>query len=163
MSSFFLVHTSTSYNSLTVIFVVTCTFELSETCLPDEWIGVNKKKTTNICTDSQGSKFRKLRACSTPTTQKVWLRMTMEKEVHNCQGSWGSKLWACRVANMIFEGVGVFWICKIENVQTRHKVILIHIYSLTSRYRHLYNRGTSLLRTVRLVPEKPKLIHSLPL
>ena len=75
----FWVHTSTSYNSLTVIFVVTCTFEVSETCLPDEWIGVNKKKTTNICTDSQGSKFRKLRACSTPTTQKVWLRITMEK------------------------------------------------------------------------------------
>ena len=34
---------------------MTCTFEVSETCLPDEWIGVNKKKTTNICTDSQGT------------------------------------------------------------------------------------------------------------
>lgn len=48
---------------------MTCTFEVSETCLPDEWIGVNKKKTTNICTDSQGSKFRKLRACSTHHTK----------------------------------------------------------------------------------------------
>ena len=29
-------------------------------------------------------------------------------------------------------------------------------YSLTSPYGHLYNTDTSLLRTVRLVPEKPK-------
>ena len=36
-------------------------------------------------------------------------------------------------------------------------------YSLTSPNGHLYNTDTSLLRTVRLVPEMPKLIHSLPL
>ena len=36
-------------------------------------------------------------------------------------------------------------------------------YSLTSPYGHLYNADTSLLRTVRLVPELPKIIHSLPL
>jgi len=36
-------------------------------------------------------------------------------------------------------------------------------YSLTSPYEHLYNTDTSLLRTVRLVPEMPKIIHSLPL
>ena len=36
-------------------------------------------------------------------------------------------------------------------------------YSLTSPYRHLNNTDTSLLRTVRLVPEKPEIIHSLPL
>ena len=36
-------------------------------------------------------------------------------------------------------------------------------YSLTSPYGHLYNTDTSLLRTVPLVPEMPKIIHSLPL
>ena len=36
-------------------------------------------------------------------------------------------------------------------------------YSLTSPYGHLYNTDTSLLRTVPLVPEIPKIIHSLPL
>ena len=36
-------------------------------------------------------------------------------------------------------------------------------YSLTSPYAHLYNTDTSLLRTVRLVPEMPKIIFSLPL
>ena len=30
-------------------------------------------------------------------------------------------------------------------------------------YGHLYNTDTSLLRTVHLVPEMPKIIHSLPL
>ena len=37
------------------------------------------------------------------------------------------------------------------------------IYSRTSPYGHLYNTGTSLLRTVLLVPEMPKILHSLPL
>ena len=36
-------------------------------------------------------------------------------------------------------------------------------YSQTSRYGHLYNTDTSLLRTVPLVPEMPKIGHSLPL
>ena len=36
-------------------------------------------------------------------------------------------------------------------------------YSLTSPYGHLHNTDTSLLRTVRLVPEMTKIIHSLPL
>ena len=36
-------------------------------------------------------------------------------------------------------------------------------YSLTPPYRHLYNMDTSLLWTVCLVPEMPKIIHSLPL
>ena len=36
-------------------------------------------------------------------------------------------------------------------------------YSLTSPYGHLYNTDTSLLQTVRLVPEMPKILHSLPL
>ena len=36
------------------------------------------------------------------------------------------------------------------------------LYSLTSPYGHLHNTDTSLLRTVRLVPEMPKIIHSLP-
>ena len=36
-------------------------------------------------------------------------------------------------------------------------------YSLTSPYGHLYNTDTSLLRTVWLVPEMPKIIHCLPL
>ena len=36
------------------------------------------------------------------------------------------------------------------------------VYSRTSRYGHLYNTNTSLLRTVRLVPEMPKILHSLP-
>ena len=35
--------------------------------------------------------------------------------------------------------------------------------SLTSPYRHLYNTDTSLSRTVRLVSEMLKIIHSLPL
>ena len=37
------------------------------------------------------------------------------------------------------------------------------VYSLNSPFGHLYNTDTSLLRTVRLVPEMPKMIHSLPL
>ena len=37
------------------------------------------------------------------------------------------------------------------------------VYSLTTPFGHLYNTDTSLLRTVRLVPEMPKMIHSLPL
>ena len=37
------------------------------------------------------------------------------------------------------------------------------VYSLTSPYGHLYNTDTSLLRTVRLVSEMPKIIHFLPL
>ena len=36
-------------------------------------------------------------------------------------------------------------------------------YSLIFPYGHLYNTDTSLLRTVHLVPEKPKIINSLPL
>ena len=36
-------------------------------------------------------------------------------------------------------------------------------FSQTSRYGHLYNTDTSLLRTVPLVPEIPKIVHSLPL
>ena len=36
-------------------------------------------------------------------------------------------------------------------------------YSLTSPCGHLYNTDTSLLRTVCLIPEMPKLIPSLPL
>ena len=36
-------------------------------------------------------------------------------------------------------------------------------YSLTSPYGHPYNTDTSLLRTVCLVPEMPKIIHFLPL
>ena len=36
-------------------------------------------------------------------------------------------------------------------------------YSLTSPYGNLYNKNTSPLRTVRLVPEMSKIIHSLPL
>ena len=36
-------------------------------------------------------------------------------------------------------------------------------YSRTSPYGRLYNTDTSLLRTVRLVPEMPKILHSLPL
>ena len=38
-----------------------------------------------------------------------------------------------------------------------------YMYSLNSPYGHLYNIDTSLLRTVHLVPEMPKIIHSLPL
>ena len=41
--------------------------------------------------------------------------------------------------------------------------VTIWNYSLTSPYGHFYNRDTSLIRTVRLVPEMPKTIHSLPL
>lgn len=91
---FFLVPTSTSYNSLTVIFVVTCTFEVSETRLPDKSKFESTKKRPQIfgLIVKAACKFRKLWACSTPTTQKVWLK----KWVH-CQGSWGSKLWACGV------------------------------------------------------------------
>jgi len=37
------------------------------------------------------------------------------------------------------------------------------LYSLTSPYGHLYNMDTSLLWTVHLVSEMPKIIHSLPL
>ena len=37
-----------------------------------------------------------------------------------------------------------------------------HLYSLTSPYAHLYNTDTSLSWTVCLVPEMPKIIHSLP-
>ena len=37
------------------------------------------------------------------------------------------------------------------------------MYSLTSPYGHPHNTDTSLLRTVRLVPEMTKIIHSLPL
>ena len=36
-------------------------------------------------------------------------------------------------------------------------------YSQTSRYGHLYNTDTSLLQIVPLVPEMPKIRHSLPL
>ena len=36
-------------------------------------------------------------------------------------------------------------------------------YSLTSPYENLDNTDASLLRAVRLVPEMPKIIHSLPL
>ena len=36
-------------------------------------------------------------------------------------------------------------------------------YSQTSRYGHLYNTDTSLLQIVPLVPEMPKMRHSLPL
>ena len=39
----------------------------------------------------------------------------------------------------------------------------IFIYCQTSPFGHLYNTDTSLLRTVRFVPEMPKIIHSLPL
>ena len=35
-------------------------------------------------------------------------------------------------------------------------------YSLTPPYGHLYNMDASLLRTDHLVPEMPKIIHSLP-
>ena len=43
------------------------------------------------------------------------------------------------------------------------KVIRKSLYNLTSPYGHRYNMDTSLLRIVRLVPEMPKIIHSLPL
>ena len=36
------------------------------------------------------------------------------------------------------------------------------MYSLTSPYGHLYNTDTSLLWTVHLVPEMPKIIHPYP-
>ena len=42
------------------------------------------------------------------------------------------------------------------------KVVAI-MYSQTSPHRHLYNMDSSLLRTVCLVPEMPKIIHSLRL
>ena len=38
-----------------------------------------------------------------------------------------------------------------------------HHILLSSKYGHLYNTDTSLLRTVSLVPERPKITHSLPL
>ena len=41
--------------------------------------------------------------------------------------------------------------------------ISVFVNSLTSPYRHLYNTDTYPLRTVRLVPEMPKIVHSLPL
>ena len=40
---------------------------------------------------------------------------------------------------------------------------LMIVQSNPSPYGHLYNTDTSLLRRVRLVPEMPKIIHSLPL
>ena len=43
------------------------------------------------------------------------------------------------------------------------KKVPLFVYSLTSPYGHLYNTDTSLLRTVRLVSEMPKIIHFLPL
>ena len=43
------------------------------------------------------------------------------------------------------------------------KVIRKSLHSLTSPYGHHYNTDTSLLRIVRLVPEMPIIIHSLPL
>ena len=42
-------------------------------------------------------------------------------------------------------------------------IVFVLKYCLTSPYRYLYNTDTSLLWTVRLVPEMPKIIHSLPL
>ena len=42
-------------------------------------------------------------------------------------------------------------------------IVFVLKYCLTPPYRYLYNTDTSLLRTVRLVPEMPKIIHSLPL
>ena len=38
----------------------------------------------------------------------------------------------------------------------------MYMYSLTSPYGHLYNTDTSLLWTVHLVPEMPKIIHPYP-
>ena len=38
----------------------------------------------------------------------------------------------------------------------------MYMYSLTSPYGHLYNTDTSLLWTVNLVPEMPKIIHPYP-
>ena len=36
-------------------------------------------------------------------------------------------------------------------------------YSLTSPYGQIYNKDTSLLQTFCLIPEMPKIMHSLPL
>ena len=49
------------------------------------------------------------------------------------------------------------------NITPKYLEIDKIVHTLISPYGHLYNKDTSLLRTVRLVPEMPKLIHSLPL
>ena len=60
-----------------------------------------------------------------------------------------------------------FWPCKLQIGVTLSKKILwkkkSNWYSLTSPCGHLYNTDTSLLRTVCLIPEMPKIIHYLPL
>ena len=53
--------------------------------------------------------------------------------------------------------------CVLHTVSTFEIDNKVRRYSLISPYGHLYNTDTSLLRTVRLVLEMPKIIHSLPL
>ena len=60
---------------------------------------------------------------------------------------------ACKYPTVCLLPVGVFNPVKMFYLDN----------SLTSPYRHLYNTDTSLLQAVRLVPEVPKIIHSLPL
>ena len=76
---------------------------------------------------------------------------------HHCQQAWDVKLKSTLQGTYQWRLRWSLLLLLLKQYQQ-----LCH-YSLTSPYGHLYNMDTSLLWTVCLIVEMPKIIHSLPL